>query len=166
MLQESSEPGTIRSLSIKSNGLLSFSSKRVCTGRFVHVKFVNKIFDFIFPKDLYGSLIQSFEPSKSLLFASLKFGWSYTPNVRTILYKPRDVFLDFDYFESPCICHLQKFHTFCKDISPFGFHVLTTDLSICNQKELETLLSKGFNHIPHKLVNPWEAFEALLDGWK
>ena len=99
-MQDAPDSGTIQTISSYSNGLLHFSTKRSSTGRYVHIRFNNKIFDFIFPKKLYATLIHLFEPSKSVLFSQLKFGWSYTNNLKSFFYKPQDVFLDFDEFES------------------------------------------------------------------
>ena len=158
--------GTIRTIHLASNGLKSFSSTRKSAGRYVHIKFINKVFDFIYPKDVFADLIHYFEPNKASLFKSLKFGWSYTKNLKQIFYQPHDVFSNFHNFDEACCCNALKFQDYCFDFGPLGKHVLTTDLRICHHKEIQALLNKGFNHIPFKPINPVEAFTALWDGWE
>ena len=106
----------------------------------MHIRFVNKIFDFIYPKVLYATLIHLFAPNNSRLFAELNFGWSYTCNLKSLFYKPQEVFLEFDNVDSPCICMKEKFIPFFSNFPPFGQHVLTTDLKVCFDNSIEALL--------------------------
>lgn len=162
---EATNSGTVCTLSLNSNGLLCFNSTRKSFGRYVHIKFVNRVFDFILPKDIFLIPIDHFEPFKSKLFKDLKFGWSYTNNLKSLFYKPNEVFLDFHTWENDCYCHKSKYANFCQDIPPLGHHVLTTDLNVCFHKDIKHFLNKGLNHISHKLINSFDAFHALWDGW-
>ena len=159
--------GTCQTLEIKSNKLFSLNSVRNKSGRFVHICFINKTLEFLKPRLLFRQMIQQFEPTKIKLFDDLKFGWTYTHNLKSILYKPSETFLDFEHFNLECVCSkISRFQKFLMDIPPFGYHVLTTDMSICGNTKLTKLLEKGLNHIPPRNIQPSEAFLAHWDGWK
>ncbi len=115
---------------------------------------------------MFRHLVERFEPSKLKLFDDLKFGWSYTANLKSRLYKPYDTFLNFEAFGQECICtQTPRLGRFLKDIPLIGKHVLTTDMDICGNKAITNMLYKGFNHIPTRDIHPHEAFCALWDGW-
>ena len=159
--------GTCRTLDIKSNKLFSLKSIRNKSGRFIHICFINKALEFLKPRLLYRQLIQQFEPTKIKLFDDLKFGWTYTQNLKSSLYKPLETFLHFDQFLMDCVCtQIPRFKKFLINIPPFGHHVLTTNMDICGNTKLANLLHKGLNHIPPRNIQPCEAFLALWDGWK
>ena len=159
--------GTCRTLDIKSNKLFALKSIRNKTGRFIHICFINKALEFLKPRLLFRQLIQQFEPTKLKLFDDLKFGWTYTQNLKSSLYKPLDTFLHFDQFLIECVCtQIPRFKNFLSNIPPFGLHVLTTNMDVCGNTKLANILYKGLNHIPPRNIQPCEAFLALWDGWK
>ena len=158
--------GTSHSLISKSNELFKFLVDRNKFGRFSHICFINKIFEFIKPQVLYRHIIERYEPNKLGLFDNINFGWTYTANLKSILYKPFDTFLHFENFDMGCICNeTPRLEKFLMDIPPFGKHVLTIDLTICENSKISNMLIKGLNHIPKRDIQPFEAFLALWDGW-
>ena len=106
ILQMEDTSGTIKTIQTYSNGLSSLVTTCTTHSRFIHLKFTNKCFDFITPRKLYADIIYNFVSDKTILFENIKFGWSYTSSIKTLVYKPHEVFLEDFNINSQCACEL------------------------------------------------------------
>ena len=148
--------------------ILFFQINQTATGKFslrkevnqcnpiIHCHFTNRTFDFFTPKDMFLYVFQQVFGSNDMI-NELTFGWTFDPPLKNYVYSIE--FLT-SVKSQPCNCFL--FQEYCSTFSGFGEHVCTTDLTLLKNKEIQDLLSKGFNHIPLQPLNPHLAFASLL----
>ena len=124
---------------------------------FIHCLFVNKILDFITPKQVFSTVFDMVFGNHTRL-DKVKFGWRYTSNLKKIVCRAE--FLRSDTIP-PCLCH--NFKEFTIEIAKCGFHVCTSNLNIIHDKQIKKLFRCGLNHIPTEPLNPHIALGAIIE---
>ena len=166
-LDFSIEDTQVRTIITKSNNRLILRSTKSMSKRFIHVMFVNKAFDFISPRDVFKEVLAKFHINKSFDYFKIAFGWKYSKNLASYLYKPINTFCNFDFdLDEECICSSSKrFKPFLKSFKGVGDHVLTLDTNIFHSKVLKEFVSKGLNRIPILPINPDPIVKELKEVW-
>ena len=123
---------------------------------FVHCLFVNRLFDFIHPKDvIYAAFDLVLKNHEGI--EGLKFGWKFNPSLKNRISNN-------NFLRNAKVpdCNCNDFKEYCKDFDNLGNHVCTANLNIIKHLKLKKLIGKGLNHIPSEPLNPHLAIAALL----
>ena len=123
---------------------------------FVHCLFLNKLVDFVHPKnvicDAFDLVLKNHEDIENM-----KFGWRYSHSLKKLI--SNDNFLR---SSKTLDCKCSEFTEFCKDFGNIDNHVCMVDLNIIKNTKLKKLVGKGLNHILSKPLNPHLAIAALI----
>ena len=122
---------------------------------FIHCLFVNKILDFVTPRQVFLITFDEVFGNHTLL-DSVKFGWRYTSNLKKMVCRA-----EFLRSDSIPICYCHEFPDFSIEIAECGSHVCTSNLNIVQNKQVKKLLRCGLNHIPTEPLNPHIALGAI-----
>ncbi|EFJ12422.1 hypothetical protein SELMODRAFT_425444 [Selaginella moellendorffii] len=135
---------------------------------YVHLNYISRGFELIKPKTLYKDILIQMNLPMVSFDDNMVFGWTYQNEIRSLLYKPVEVFCEFDTDNIPD-CGCEAITAFTPYLSPLGEqtekHVKTLDRLIVQWRDLKCELDKGLNHISLCPVHKERILTELNHGW-
>lgn len=149
---------------------------------FVHSTYPNRAMEWVCIRSICDEALRR-QGNEDLIphLENVTFGWKYHEQFRTQVYKPAQVFRDFNFndstFVSPCPCNIPK--RFSKYLDPstasdipvpeipslMDKHVRTMDTEFIRDPTLKNNFKCGLNHIPLRQTLLQEVVETVLDAW-
>ncbi|GBG67979.1 hypothetical protein CBR_g1098 [Chara braunii] len=149
--------------------------------KFVHMRYVSRLMEAVSARALIISLMTAVI---GRLFAewmeTVTLGWTYNEPISGVLYKPAEVFRDFDLDQwegskggCPCSSRYTRFtNPATKGLLESGrigdtpgHHVITTDYTISWLPQLRAILHFGLNHIPATRLEIEVAVKEILKSF-
>ena len=128
---------------------------------FLIIKYVNKLVDQIpFTKLLKTNSIKELFPVKNSCYVEPGISFSRDRSIGATVLNYRQAIADMDYANFHCQCNSypERF------VNDHHKHIVTGDLSIVQNAELRSILSKGLNYHDQKPPDSEEVFNAVKSG--